>query len=301
MSDYGHPFDSSLIDLDRPLDPRWVNVDFRTEAKLVGRKLGCAINPNPRLGAVSPIFEEHFAEDIIPQSDWKDLVDTHKPNYAQATTWQYDQDGEGTCTSNAQSGCVSCVWTNTFGKEFAIAPSPISIYRFCASGPNSGSSVSCNVKRARDNGCLLIDNAQNRKVLDAMGLDPNHTIKAVGYSQRLPDGAMEETAPYFRIDEAYQIATIEGFFTALIKGFFINYGRSGHAIRGTDAVYRAKWLCKYHNSWGVWGDDGYGYDDFDYIRRTSAAYGAWAHRSIRITSASLKMIGIPDLSIATAA
>ena len=301
MSEYGQPIENAEVDLDRPIDPQFLNVDFRRHSKLVRRQMGCGLNPHMKLGAVSPIFEEHFSEHIIPQADWKNLVDTHKPNYSQLVTWQYDQDGEGTCTSNAESDVISCIWTGTFGHEFSIAPSPISMYRFCASGPNSGSSVACNIKRARDHGCLLIDNAQNRKVLDAMGLDPNHTIKAVGYNQRIPAGAMEETAIHFQIDEAYQIATIEGFFTALLLGFHVNYGRDSHAIHGTDAVFRSEWVCKYHNSWGQWGDNGYGYDTFDYIRRRSAAYGAWAHRSIKITTSGLRMFGVPELSLSTAA
>jgi len=46
---------------------------------------------------------------------------------------------------------------------------------------------------------------------------------------------------------------------ALLRGFVVSYARSMHAIVGMKLVYEnGKWYVKYLNSWGDWGDGGYG-------------------------------------------
>jgi len=286
--------DSALFDSDRPIDPSIVDVDFQ--------KLGYSTGAKPKaepgkFGATCPIFEERFRENIIPKSDWDDMYETYKPNFAQNKFWQYDQDGEGTCTANNTAGCFSYNWVESLGRQYAVAPSPISIYKYCARGPNTGSTMECCLNRIRDYGCLLIDNAANRKILEGMGLNPDHVLKAVGYYQKFPRGAMDETAPYFKVDEYYEIKTVEGFFTALFKGYDVSYGRSGHSIHGVDVAKRnGNWYCKYDNSWGRWGDNGFGYDSFNYIRRSGAVYGAYAIQSVRIPDEAIaKLMGVPSL------
>lgn len=296
MSEYGAPFTES-VDYDKPIDPTLVNVDFQKEAHKANRQLGCnPLPPDERGGKKCPLFGERMRGLVIPRSDWQDVIEEYQLNYARHKTWQYDQNGEGTCTSNATSGCLSYTWAKQFGEKYAIAPAPLSCYKFCARGPNTGSTTGCNLRRARDTGMILIDNASNRKILEGMGLNPDHTMPAVGYRNRMPRG-WEETAQYFQIDEYYEIDSIDEFFTALIMGFSILYGRAGHAIHGVDIVYRDRdYYCKYDNSWGRWGDQGFGYDSLDYIRRKGGVYGAYAVQHVRVPDEQIrKLMGIPEL------
>jgi hypothetical protein len=274
-----------------------VNVDFRRESIRIGRDMGCCPEPNRKFGAASPIFEEVFRQKVIPRNEWDAAYNDYKPNYARHKTWQYDQDGEGTCTSNSAAGCLSYVWSKTYGRKFAIAPAPTSLYRFCASGPNSGSSTTCIMKRARDVGPVLIDNAGNKAILQKLGLNTSHVIPAVGWRKiDSLDSSWTETASQFKLEEFYEITSVDGFFSALFWGYDILYGRSDHAIHGVDVVKRGSdWACKYDNSWGQWGDQGFGYDTLSYIQRTGAASAAYAFQTMVTPDNIDDLLEVPKL------
>ena len=40
-----------------------------------------------------------------------------------------------------------------------------------------------------------------------------------------------------------------------------------------------QYVLKYVNSWGAWGDAGYGYDTEKYVSRSIRAYGCYAPRA----------------------
>lgn len=279
-------------------DNYYVDCYFPDEADRICQGMGHRVSRHAP-GAISPIFEERFREMVIPRDQWDDLYDQLNPNYARHKTWQYDQRNEGTCTSNATSGCLSYIWSKTVGSDLAISPAPPSMYYYCASGPNSGSSTDCNLKRARDHGCLLIDTADNRKIMKGLGLPEDHVLPAVGWNgpRRLPSEAMDVTAKQFRLHEFYEITSVDGFFSALLHGFDILYGRSGHAIHGVDIVKRdGSWHCKYDNSWGSWGDNGFGYDSISYVQRTSAYRWAYAFQTMRHPDNLHQLLEVPELT-----
>lgn len=279
---------------DQPIPSHLLDLDFQVAANQAGRMTGLNQKTDQRKGVDCPLFGEAFRDRIIPRSDWDDVLQQHDPAFGRLDHFQYDQDGEGTCTANACSASVAQKWNERYGEAWHIAPAPPSVYQFCANSGNSGSTTSCILKTGRDRGFVLIDTAQNRKVLTALGLDPSHVIRAVGWNQSIR--GMEETAKQIRIAEFYEIDGVDEFFSALILGFPILYGRSGHAIKGTDIVKRnGVYACKYRNSWGVWGDDGYGYDSLDYIHRTNAPYGAYAVQSLIVPDGAGSMIGAPTL------
>lgn len=247
-----------------------------------------------------------FKADVDVDATWRPVSGVEEEEFS---GWVYNIEVEGdhsyvaegigvhNCTANALSGCVSYTWNRKYGKANAIAPAPISVYKFCARGPNTGSSTSCILRRARDNGLLLIDTAENKRVLEALGLDTRHVLKATGYSQPFPSG-WAETAAEFRVQEYYEITNIDGFFTALLLGFDVLYGRAGHAIHGVDVVWDGKrFLCKYDNSWGNWGDHGFGYDSLDFLVRNSAQYGAYAVKSLVDPKGSAKLVDAPVLVV----
>ncbi len=252
-----------------------------------GRFSGC-LPRQGKIGEYASIFEENVP--VIPRSEWQSVLEEHKPKLSPLSVYQYDQNGEGTCTSNAGNQSLCYTYAKQFGRKWVMPTSPIVAYKRCARGPNTGSSVSCIMRQLREVGTLPIDNPENRLKMAAAGLNPAHTLKAVGYYQKMPEG-WRETAKHFRIEEYYDIRSVEGMFSALLLGFPIVYGRSGHAIMGADATKKdGQWYIRYHNSWGNWGDDGYGYDSERYLGRSSAAYGAVAVRSVIHTSAIEKLM-----------
>lgn len=276
----------------------YVDADFPQEAARCKRRLG-RVFESPKLGSVSPIFEEKFKSFIVPKSDWKSLYEELQPKYSKRKTYQYDQKNEGTCTANAASGAYAYTWAKQFGKSTAITPSPPTAYYYCARSANSGSTTSCILKRFRDQGVLPISSERNRDTMRRLGLEDSHVCDAVGWNKprRLPEEAMNETAKNFKLDEFYEISSLEGFFSALFHGFSILYGRSGHAIHGTDVVYRSStWYCKYDNSWGSWGENGFGFDSENYLRRTQAYRWAYAFQTIVTPSGLDQLLTLPTLS-----
>lgn len=193
------------------------------------------------------------------------------------------------CASNATCQCFEVAWNMAMGAKHWIEMSPISIYRWVASGPGSGSTISGNLRQLKDVGCLPVDNAENRAILKAAGRPESHVLKTTGYSQSFPSN-WKETAAFFRALEWLDISSFEGMVSAIFEGFPVCYGRAGHAICGARIVKRnGVWTVKYANSWGNWGESGYGYDSESYISNAIRSYGAWALRCPLLTDAFLAL------------
>jgi hypothetical protein len=75
------------------------------------------------------------------------------------------------------------------------------------------------------------------------------------------------------------VRSYDGFITALLRGYPVVYGRSGHSICAVRPVFKGnKLYVKYANSWGNWGENGYGYDSENMIR--AGASWAFAVRTV---------------------
>jgi hypothetical protein len=264
------------------------------------RALGCRPRQSEP-GSFCGFFDEHFK--AIPRSDWAEYSE-NDVSVEQLIRDVYNQGNEGTCTANggAQAFCITTVMQ--YGDKAHMKMSPISTYKFCARGPNTGSSVDCIARRMRDNGLLPVDNSRNRQILTTAGLNPDHVLKATGYYQRFPSG-WEETAKHFRIDEMYEVRSYEEFISALFYDFAVLYGRAGHAICGTKPKRRTgRWGSNYVNSWGNWGaasEDnpdltyGIGWDSESFLSRSIRAYGAIAFRSTVLSDKILNALLEGDL------
>lgn len=279
------------------------DVNLRREALRVGRETGYIWPPEDYCAGEPGDFPclEDFAELMIPRSQWRDHYEATVSAGGQPTflpTITYDQNGYGTCTANACSQAMAYQWVRQFGKANAITPAPPSLYPFCASSGQSGSAVSCIVRRATDVGVLLIDNQQNRSVLGKLGMDESHVIDAVQWDagRRVPSSWYDQTARHFRIVETYSLSTTEAMFSAVLRGFTIVYGRSGHAICGCWCEPTGStWILLYHNSWGPWGRTidglrGFGEDSESYLSRTGAPRGAVAVRTVTEPAGALELL-----------
>jgi len=255
---------------------------------------GC--NPNDGKTKL-PAYEDCFSARMkdYPRSDWDDLLKENK-SLETLVRWTHDQNPEGTCASNAICGCHETTLNMTVGPENGIMLSPIAVYRWIASGPNSGSNVLANVRQMQKVGALPVDTPENRARLKAMGLNENHVLQHTGYYQKFPAN-WEETAAHFVIEEAYEAKTFEGCVCGLLDDFTLQYGRAGHSIFGVTPIKdKSTYYVKYGNSWGKWGAVGenglkmWGFDSESFLRNAIASYGAALIRSVRITDALLQSI-----------
>jgi hypothetical protein len=242
-----------------------------------------------------PIFEDAFASLMkdYPRTDWDDML-ADNASLETLIRWAHDQLREGTCASNmVMAGYETCL-NMTVGPVNGMMCSPISVYRWLASGPNTGSGVVENVEQMQRVGALPVDTPENRARLKLMGLPEHHVLQHTGYYQKFPTG-WEDTAAFFQIIEAYRAKTFEGCVTGLFNDFALMYGRAGHAICGVTPVKQGKtYYLKYANSWGQWGEVGdnglqmFGYDSESFVRNAIPDYGAVLVRSVKLTDQFLR-------------
>jgi len=257
------------------IDPRLLDVDFGSAASVVRRGLGCTPRSD-RPGDRFSVFERSF--DLLPRSRWAELIDEHVSMEILPQETK-DQKNEGSCTSNASSQDFECVRVAELGAENWIKTSPISLYKRCAPGPNSGSSLSDNLHELVTRGILPSDTPENRNRAKRLGLEIEHFHPDTGYYTPLPTG-WEDTAALFRADEVFDIQSFDGLMSALLYHWPVVYARSGHCILAVRPVRdRNKFYLKYLNSWGQWGENGYGYDSESAVSWAISLYGCFVVRS----------------------
>jgi len=225
-------------------------------------------------GDLFAVFED--AVPVIPRGEWRGLFES-LPDLSRLVKKIKNQGQEGSCASNATVQAYEIVFNLQFGVRRWIEFSAMSLYKRVGRTAQSGSVVGDNLKEIRDRGILPVDNPENRARFDCVH-------PATGFGRRLPSN-WEETAAQFRAVEWFDISSFDGFMTALLLGYPVVYGRAGHAICGVRGVERSgAWHVKYANSWGPWGENGYGYDSERFISGAIRSYGAFAIRSVAVHS-----------------
>jgi len=259
-----------------------IDVDFSNQSD---RLLGCA-RRSDRCGDAAPVFEDRITP--IDRSQWATLIAENRSLETQVAKIK-DQGQEGTCASNATCQTLEIALNLELGRDCWLEFSPISIYRWIAPGPGSGSTIGDNLKQLRDSGALPVNSTENRNKMQLAGLDPAHVLRATGYSQSFPSG-WQSTAAHFRGVEFFDLSSFEGFVTALLLGFAICYGRQGHAICAVAPVIQNGGIyIKYANSWGDWGENGFGYDSESKIAGSIRSYGAWALRAANVSDKMIEL------------
>lgn len=254
--------------------PEFVDADFQSATVNRGRHLGCAPRTD-KPGDHAPIFEESFP--LIPRAEWAGLVaeaDAAGGMLDRLIVHRYDQDGEGTCTSNQEAQGDNVLQAIAFGKENVIPVSPISMYMQCAPGPSTGSAVGDLIDQHMRVGALPLDTPAARRI---MGAHWTQGMDAVGYNKRKYWDGWETTAKHFRVAEAYDVTSEDGFITALLRGWPVGYGRSGHSILAVGVAMKSGTAyVRYINSWGAWGETRHGIQAYGYD--SPSMYGSGARR-----------------------
>ena len=271
------------------IDPQWIDVDtgdLPFSSEMAELATGCM--PRTDLcGSIFPCWED-TSPIMIPRDKWEALSAELDRDLSALVAKIKNQKSEGTCASNATTQALEIVLNLALSLNLWIEFSPISIYRWIAPGPGTGSTISDNLVQLRDTGALPVDSPRNRAILTEAGI-PLKLLQAVGYSQSFPDD-WKSVASLFRMVEWFDIRSFDGFASCLLAGLPVVYGRAGHAICGARLVRKdGKWYVKYANSWGDWGDNGFGYDSESYISSAISSYGAFAVRATTLPDPLVKL------------
>lgn len=253
------------------VDPRFVDVDFTVDPNYVKGDLG--VKP----GFMCAAYED--AVPTIPESSWQSecaKLDAAGGGADKLVTRIYNQRNEGSCVANACSQAVEIIQAKQFGKDKVTPLSAISLYKRIGRSPNSGAMVSDGLDEIAKRGVLPLDTPENRAKFGP------HVMPATGFYTAFPSG-WEETAKKFRATEWFVVRSKAGLITALLNQHPVVVGRAGHSICYCRPLYKdGRLLVKYANSWGSWGDQGYGYDSERYI--SSSSGWAFALRSVVVPS-----------------
>jgi hypothetical protein len=246
------------------IDPRLVNVE--TPPPECG--MGCQVRRDC-LGSRSDVFEDAIRQ--VPQSQWDEMA-AQMGNADKLVPYTLDQGREGSCVGNGSSWGFDFCQSLQVGPSRIVRTSPMSLYKRIGQTASSGAVIGDALEELRTRGILPLDTPENRAAFA-------HVHPATGFARPLPAG-WEETAASFRLEEYWEIATTAGMVSALLTGYAVVYGRSGHCICGVRPVLeRGVWYVRYKNSWGEWGDNGFGYDTLSFLERQNK-YGWYALRTV---------------------
>ncbi len=205
---------------------------------------------------------------VIPESDWKEL--SQQGGCSRLVTRIYNQKQEGSCVANASCQSHEITQARQFGKDRVVHLSAISLYKRIGSSPNSGAMVSSGIDEMVENGVLPLTRPENSRY--------KHTMENTGFHTSYPEG-WQETAKLFKALEWTEIDSYAELVSCLLLQFPVVVGRSGHSICYCDFLYKdGEPMVRYANSWGDWGENGYGYDTLRSIKASSG--WAYAPRSV---------------------
>lgn len=230
---------------------------------------GDGLERSDTFGSQFPIFEDQ--QEVIPRSQWDELLETHDYSLAEKYVAKIKYQTMGSCASHSATSSLEYLRNKSVGADNCVLLSPLSVFKFVGSR-NGGSTLDANMRRISQVGALPLDTPENRERF-------NHVWPENQWNGSLPSG-WESTAELFRFTEWNEIGSFDEFFSALLQWKPVYYGRAGHAIYGVRPMKKnGQYVIKYANSWGDWGDQGYGYDTERYVSGSIRSYGCYAPRS----------------------
>ena len=215
-----------------------------------GKAKGC-LPRKSRIGEICPIFGERI--EVIPRGDWPDLLTEidMRPHVKNIK----DQDGVGSCATESTSLAEEIA--EVFAGQNWTELNPWFIYHTTSGGRDSGSSIDENLAFARQYG------------IAPMSVWP----RSKGWRAKPSDEAYEAARDH-RIEEFYDIASWDEFGSALLTGFAVVFGYSGHSVCATSLISPEE--LEFANSWDEsWGDRSFGRLK---ARSVHWGYGAFAVR-----------------------
>ena len=174
----------------------------------------------------------------IPLNEWSDWIGgPDSVNLRPFVPHIMDQNGVGSCASEAASQCIQIC--RAIGKQDPVKLSPWAVYHTVSGGRDVGSGLPDNVDFVTTYGV------------------PSQEVYPRGKGWRAkPTAEAMEDAKKYRATEVFRISTWEEFGSCLLYGMPVYFGYSGHAITAVSLLSTTQ--LQYANSWGDWGDEGFG-------------------------------------------
>jgi hypothetical protein len=216
-----------------------------------GKATGC--NPRvTRFGDCCRLLSDEI--EIIPRDKWAGLIG--QVNLRPFVSQILDQASNGSCACESTTQ-GDMIIRAVEGKPFVLL-NPLSIYRVTSGGSDQGSSIDENLAFARETGIL----------------PESYWPRSKGFRATPPTG-WEKVADDWRIDEFFDIGTVEELGSALLRGFPVVFGWQGHSCVFTRLLSSTK--AEYANSWGAdWNGEGFGTLNLDSV---NFGYGCFASKT----------------------
>ncbi len=197
--------------------------------------------------------------ELIPSRYWDELADTawHK-NRRSRFRYTSDQDGVGSCAAESAANLKAALDERQGLPR--IVYNPWFVYHTTSGGRDNGSVIGDNVEFIRD-----------------YGVCPEEVWPRSKGWRATPGGEARRIAKFFKLLEFFYVETIDEFVSALLQGYDIHAGYLGHGISFNRYLKRR--TVEYKNSWGNWGDDGFGSLS---LSRIYFPYGAYAYKHCRM-------------------
>lgn len=235
----------------------FIDVDFTKEPQYVFGDLGAAC-----FSSYEPCGDPPLTDREIDA--WIEKTDAEGGGLDSLVLWILNQLNEGSCVGNAITQAVMVKLNKQFGPENTTQLSAISLYKQIGRSPSSGAVVSDGMYALQNTGILPLDTPANRAKFG------DHVMPATGFYKPFPSG-WKTTAAKFRGFEFKVIRSVAEIYTQTIKGNPVIVGRQGHSIVYLRPTRRqGRRVMKYANSWGNWGDGGFGYDTESQIRMSAS-------------------------------
>lgn len=195
--------------------------------------------------------------EIIPEKYWEEQAAKrwHKARRYRYR-YTYDQDGIGSCAAESAYGCKGACDTRQ-GLPMVFG-NPLGTYHTTSGGRDRGSVIGDNMELIRDEGCF-----------------PEEVWPRSKGFRAEPSAEAKKIAGFFKLKEFFYIETIAELVSALLQGYDVQGGYSGHAVAFMQ--YLGRRLALFKNSWGNWGDNGFGELSIDNIYKP---YGIYAYKLV---------------------
>ena len=176
--------------------------------------------------------------EIIPRKYWPEMAANkwHQRRRRQFR-WTFDQGSIGSCAAeSAYAGKGACDMRQ--GQPMVFT-NPLFAYQDTSGGRDNGSVIGDNVEHMQIHGCCPEE------------VWPRHK----GFREE-PSAEAKRIAAFFKLGPVFYGETVDEFVSALGEGYNAHAGYSGHAVMFLR--YLGRMLAEFKNSWGDWGDNGFG-------------------------------------------